>query len=41
MLNGFKIIKTLASSQELIIPGHDPLITNFFQNIINLILFGG
>ena len=30
MLNGFKIIKTLASSQELIIPGHDPLITNFF-----------
>ena len=30
MLNGFKIIKTLASSQELIIPGHDPLIKNFF-----------
>ena len=30
MLNGFKTIKTLASSQELIIPGHDPLITNFF-----------
>ena len=30
MLNGFKIIKTLASSQELIIPGHDPLITKYF-----------
>ena len=32
MLNGFKIIRKLASKDELVIPGHDPLLRKFFPN---------
>ena len=30
MLNGFKLIKSLATSNDMVIPGHDPLVKNFF-----------
>ena len=30
MLDGFEKIKRLASSDDLVIPGHDPLIKDFF-----------
>ena len=30
MLNGFKIIKGLASDVNLVIPGHDPLLKDYF-----------
>ena len=30
MLNGFKLIKNLASDVNLVIPGHDPLLKDFF-----------
>ena len=30
MLNGFKLIKNLASDINLVIPGHDPLLKDFF-----------
>ena len=30
MLNGFNLIKSLASSNDMVIPGHDPLVKNFF-----------
>ena len=30
MLNGFKVIKKLASDINLVVPGHDPLLKNFF-----------
>ena len=30
MLNGFKLIKSLATSDDLVVPGHDPLVKDFF-----------
>ena len=30
MLNGFNLIKSLATSNDMVIPGHDPLVKNFF-----------
>jgi glyoxylase-like metal-dependent hydrolase (beta-lactamase superfamily II) len=30
MLNGFKTIRSLASNDDLVIPGHDPLLKDFF-----------
>jgi len=30
MLNGFKLIKSLASDINFVIPGHDPLLRNYF-----------
>ena len=30
MLNGFQTIKSLASNNDLVIPGHDPLLKDFF-----------
>jgi hypothetical protein len=30
MLTGFDTIRTLASSIELVVPGHDPLVTQLF-----------
>ena len=30
MLNGFKLIQSLATSNDMVIPGHDRLVKNFF-----------
>ncbi len=30
MLNGIKTIRSLASNDDLVIPGHDPLLEDFF-----------
>ena len=30
MLNGFKLIKSLATRDDLVVPGHDPLVKDFF-----------
>jgi glyoxylase-like metal-dependent hydrolase (beta-lactamase superfamily II) len=32
-LNGYKTLERLASSRELIVPGHDPLVTELFPKI--------
>ena len=30
MLRGFRLIRSLASSRELVVPGHDPLVRRLF-----------